>query len=139
AAQALQLQRANSCDALLAAAAAGREEEDGTGMELTQLLDQIRAQCNQSRPTGLAERHLGLGTVSDPAPGLVVPSRSGGGAAAAAASRTNRRALTEEEAAWAQVSLGGAALKEARAELAEARKQWRSLQVEIETLHALVR
>uniref|UniRef100_A0A096MFS7 IF rod domain-containing protein n=1 Tax=Poecilia formosa TaxID=48698 RepID=A0A096MFS7_POEFO len=42
-----------------------------------------------------------------------------------------------EEAAWAQVSLGGAALKEARAELAEARKQWRSLQVEIETLHAL--
>ncbi|MEQ2184873.1 hypothetical protein GOODEAATRI_012453, partial [Goodea atripinnis] len=105
-------------------------------MELTQLLDQIRAQCNQSRPTGLAERHLGLGTVSDPAPGLVVPSQSGGGAAAAA-SRTNRRALTEEEAAWAQVSLGGAALKEARAELAEARKQWRSLQMEIETLHAL--
>uniref|UniRef100_A0A3Q2U2L6 Keratin 222 n=1 Tax=Fundulus heteroclitus TaxID=8078 RepID=A0A3Q2U2L6_FUNHE len=40
-------------------------------------------------------------------------------------------------AAWEQVSLGGAALKEARAELAEARKQWRSLQVEIETLHAL--
>lgn len=37
-----------------------------------------------------------------------------------------------------QVSLGGAALREARAELAEARKQWRSLQVEIETLHALV-
>ncbi|MEQ2262612.1 hypothetical protein XENORESO_017204 [Xenotaenia resolanae] len=106
-------------------------------MELTQLLDQIRAQCNQSRPTGLAERHLGLGvSVSDPAPGLVVPSRSGGGAAAAA-SRTNRRALTEEEAAWAQVSLGGAALKEARAELAEARKQWCSLQMEIETLHAL--
>ncbi|KAK5602519.1 hypothetical protein CRENBAI_009726 [Crenichthys baileyi] len=135
AAQALQLQRASSCDALLAAAA-GREEEDGTGMELTQLLDQIRAQCNQSRPMGLAERHLGLGTVSDPAPGLVVPSQSGGGAAAVA-SRTNRRALTEEEAAWAQVSLGGAALKEARAELAEARKQWRSLQVEIETLHAL--
>ena len=47
--------------------------------------------------------------------------------------------LTQEEAAWAQVSLGGAALKEARVELAEARKQWHSLQVEIETLHALVR
>lgn len=45
----------------------------------------------------------------------------------------------QEEAAWAQVSLGGAALREARAELAEARKQWHSLQVEIETLHALVR
>uniref|UniRef100_A0A3B5LSR8 IF rod domain-containing protein n=1 Tax=Xiphophorus couchianus TaxID=32473 RepID=A0A3B5LSR8_9TELE len=77
-------------------------------MELTQLFDQIRAQCDQSRPAGLAERHRVLGTASDP-----------------------------EEAAWAQVSLGGAALKEARAELAEARKQWRSLQVEIETLHAL--
>lgn len=47
--------------------------------------------------------------------------------------------LTQEEAAWAQVSLGGVALREARAELAEARKQWHSLQVEIETLHALVR
>lgn len=47
--------------------------------------------------------------------------------------------FTQEEAAWAQVSLGGAALREARAELAEARKQWHSLQVEIETLHALVR
>lgn len=35
------------------------------------------------------------------------------------------------------MSLGGAALREARAELAEARKQWHSLQVEIETLHAL--
>lgn len=45
----------------------------------------------------------------------------------------------QEEAAWAQVSLGGAALREARAELAEARKQWHCLQVEIETLHALVR
>ncbi|XP_070783201.1 keratin-like protein KRT222 [Enoplosus armatus] len=43
----------------------------------------------------------------------------------------------QEEAAWAQVSLGGTALREARAELAEARKQWHSLQVEIETLHAL--
>uniref|UniRef100_A0A3B4WU12 Keratin 222 n=1 Tax=Seriola lalandi dorsalis TaxID=1841481 RepID=A0A3B4WU12_SERLL len=64
-------------------------------MELTQLLDRIRAQ------------------LCDP------------------------RHLTQEEAAWAQVSLGGAALREARAELAEARKQWHSLQVEIETLHAL--
>uniref|UniRef100_A0A8C9YUU7 Keratin 222 n=1 Tax=Sander lucioperca TaxID=283035 RepID=A0A8C9YUU7_SANLU len=41
------------------------------------------------------------------------------------------------EAAWTQVSLGSAALREARAELAEARRQWHSLQVEIETLHAL--
>lgn len=142
AARALQLQRASSCDALLATATAaaaavggGGEEEDGTGMELTQLLDRIRAQCEQSRIPSSGERHLGLGAISNPAPGLVGPPRAGAGAAAA--SRTHRGALSEEEAAWAQVSLGGAALREARAELAEARKQWHSLQVEIETLHAL--
>lgn len=38
-----------------------------------------------------------------------------------------------------QVSLNSVALREARVELAEARKQWHALQVEIETLHALVR
>lgn len=135
AARALQLQRASSCDALLvtATAAAGQEVEDGTGMELTQLLDQIRAQCDQSRLPSPGERHLSLGTVSNPLPSLVGPSRSG----AAASSRTHRGALSEEEAAWAQVNLGNTALREARAELAEARKQWHSLQVEIETLHAL--
>ncbi len=47
--------------------------------------------------------------------------------------------IIQEEAAWEQVSRGSAALREARAELAEARRQWHSLQVEIETLHALVR
>ncbi|GAA6225868.1 keratin-like protein KRT222 isoform X1 [Lates japonicus] len=142
AAQALQLQRAGSCDALLAtttaaaATAAGGEEEDGTGMELTQLLNRIRAQCDHNRLPGPSERHHGPGAISNPPPGLVGPSCSGAGAAAAA-SRAHRGALSEEEAAWAQVSLGGAALREARAELAEARKQWHSLQVEIETLHAL--
>ncbi|XP_035000718.1 keratin, type I cytoskeletal 18 isoform X1 [Hippoglossus stenolepis] len=137
AAQALQLQRAGSCDALLASSTAkGGEEKDGTGMELTQLLDRIRAQCDHNRFPGPDERHHGLGTVANPPPGLFGPSYSGAGAAAAA-TRTHRGALTEEEAAWAQVSLGGAALREARAELAEARKQWHSLQVEIETLHAL--
>lgn len=45
----------------------------------------------------------------------------------------------QEEVAWAQVSSGSAALREARAELSEARRQWHALQVEIETLHALVR
>uniref|UniRef100_A0A1A7WKG1 Keratin 222 n=1 Tax=Iconisemion striatum TaxID=60296 RepID=A0A1A7WKG1_9TELE len=135
AARVLQLQRAESCDALLAASAAGGEEEDGTGMELTQLFDRIRAQCDQSRPQGPVERHPGPGESSNPAPGSAGPNWSGGGAAAA--SRTLRGALNEEEAAWAQVSLGGAALREARAELSEARKQWRSLQVEMETLHAL--
>ncbi|XP_037830764.1 keratin-like protein KRT222 isoform X2 [Kryptolebias marmoratus] len=136
AARALQLRRPGSCDALLAAAAAAaasgggeEEEEDGTGMELTQLLDRIAAQCSQSRTSGPAERS------SNRASGSVGPHQAGSGAAA---SRTLRAALNEEEeAAWAQVSLGGAALREARAELTEARKQWRSLQVEMETLHAL--
>ncbi|XP_067440446.1 keratin-like protein KRT222 [Thunnus thynnus] len=133
AARALQLQRADSCDALLAtttaaAATAGGEEEDGTGMELTQLLNRIRAQCDLSRLPSPG---------SNPLPGSAGPSRSEAGAAAASATRTHGAALSEEEAAWAQVSLGGTALREARAELAEARKQWHSLQVEIETLHAL--
>ncbi|XP_041640115.1 keratin, type I cytoskeletal 18 isoform X2 [Cheilinus undulatus] len=136
AAQALQLQRAGSCDDLLetaAAAVAGGEKEDGTGMELTQLLDRIRAQCEQSRIPGPGERNFNLGSVSNPVPSSAGPSSSG----AAAASRTHRGALTEEEAAWAQVNFGSAALREARAELAEARRQWHSLQVEIETLHAM--
>ncbi|XP_034742519.1 keratin-like protein KRT222 isoform X1 [Etheostoma cragini] len=139
AARALELQRASSCDALLATAAAaaaagGEEEEDGTGMELTQLLDRIRAQCDQGRLPGLGERVLGLGAVAYPLPGSPGPSCSG---AASAASRSHGGVLSEEEAAWTQVSLGGTALREARAELAEARRQWNSLQVEIETLHAL--
>lgn len=98
AAQALQLQRAQSCDALLAtdtaaAAAAsgpgGGVEEDGTGMELTQLLDHIRAQCNQSRLPSPSERRLSLGNF--PAP-LVGSAGPGGGAAA---SRANGGALAE--------------------------------------------
>ncbi|KAG7486369.1 hypothetical protein JOB18_030487 [Solea senegalensis] len=151
AAQAQQLQRAGSCDVLLATAAAAaaaaaagegeEEEEDGTGMELTRLFDRIRAQCDHNRLPGPGERHRGLRATSNPPPGLVGPSHSGAGssaaAAAAAAASAHRGALCEEEAAWAQVSLGGAALREARAELTEARKQWHSLQVEIETLHAL--
>ncbi|KAM9856872.1 keratin, type I cytoskeletal 18 [Aulostomus maculatus] len=143
AARALQLQRAASCDALLATttAAAAGGEEDGTGMELTHLLDRIRAQCDLSRLPGPGERQLGPAAGSHPLASSAGPSSSGVGAAAAAAAasarRSHRGALAEEEAAWAQVSLGGAALREARAELAEARKQWQSLQVEIESLHAL--
>ncbi|XP_075891652.1 keratin-like protein KRT222 isoform X2 [Nelusetta ayraudi] len=143
AARAVQLQRAGSCDALLvtAAAAAGkeqqqqqqqqREEEDGTGMELTQLLDRIRAQCDQSRLPGPGQRHVSSGAASHLLPGL--PSHAGAAAAAAAVGG----GAVSEEAAWAQVSSGSAALREARAELSEARRQWHTLQVEIETLHAL--
>ncbi|KAK7930725.1 hypothetical protein WMY93_007120 [Mugilogobius chulae] len=145
------LQRADSTDALLAtstntsaAAAAvargargGGEQEDGTAMELTRLLREIRTQCDQTRVP--RQRHHSPGNLANLPPGSVGPSHSAGAAAggAAAANRTSGGALAEEEAAWAQVNMGGAALREARAELAEARKQWHSLQVEIETLHAM--
>ncbi|KAM6972005.1 keratin-like protein KRT222 [Aplochiton taeniatus] len=99
------LQQRADCDALLVPAAG--QEEDGTGMELSQLLDRIL----QAQPAA--------GQPSQAAAG------SGGGS------------LSQEEAAWLQVSLGGAALREARAELAQAKRQWHSLQVEIQTLHAL--
>lgn len=90
AAQAVQLQRAGSCDALLVTAAADKqqqqqqqreeEEEDGTGMELTKLLDRIRAQCDQSRLPGPGQRHISSGTASHLLPGL--PSHAGAAAAA---------------------------------------------------------
>lgn len=140
AARAVQLQRAGSCDALLvtaAAAAAGkdqkqqqqREEEDGTGMELTQLLNRIRAQCDQRRLPSPGQRHISTGAASHLLPSL--PSHAG------AATAVGGGAISEEEASWAQVSSGSTALREARAELSEARRQWHALQVEIETLHAL--
>ncbi|XP_030637690.1 keratin-like protein KRT222 [Chanos chanos] len=49
----------------------------------------------------------------------------------------HRYAQQETSRVWAQVKHGEAALREARAELTEARKQWQSLQVEIESLRAL--
>lgn len=144
AAQALHLQRSGSTDALNTAAAergggwGGGQHEDGTAMELTRLLHEIRTQCDQTRVPGPSQRHHSLGHLATLPPGAVGPSiHSGAGGAAAAAARTSGGALAEEEAAWAQVNQGGAALREARAELAEARKQWHALQVEIETLHAM--
>ncbi|XP_072319690.1 keratin-like protein KRT222 isoform X2 [Eucyclogobius newberryi] len=159
------LQRADSTDALLAtstntaaaAAAAvhrasgGGKQEDGTAMELTRLLHEIRTQCDSRTrvPIGPSpsprQRHHGPGNLANLPPGPVGPCHSGAGGATASASasaasasvRTSGGALAEEEAVWAQVNMGGAALREARAELAEARKQWHVLQVEIETLHAM--
>lgn len=142
AAQALHLQRAGSTDALNTERGGGwggGQHEDGTAMELTRLLHEIRTQCDQTRVLGPGQRHHSLGNLANLPPGAVGPSSHSraGGASAAAAARTSRGALAEEEAAWAQVNQGGAALREARAELAEARKQWHALQVEIETLHAM--
>ncbi|KAJ0050845.1 hypothetical protein NL108_008185, partial [Boleophthalmus pectinirostris] len=118
----------------------GGEKEDGTAMELTRLLHEIRTQCDQTRASNPRQRNQSLGNLANLPSGSVGPSQSGAGgatSAAAAASRTSRGALAEEEAAWAQVNMGGVALREARAELSEARKQWHALQVEIETLHAM--
>ncbi|CAL8270038.1 keratin, type I cytoskeletal 18 [Gadus morhua] len=146
-----QQQWSSSCDALLASAAAttaAGQEEDGRGMELAQLLDRFRAQCGQLAPGAGAP---GRAAFSTQAPGSAGPGGFGGARAAAAAAsssplplssssataETNGGAFPEEEAAWVQVNLGGAALREARAELSEARKQWNTLQVEIQTLHAL--
>ncbi|XP_029632791.1 keratin, type I cytoskeletal 18-A [Salmo trutta] len=139
AARALQQQQADSCDALLVTATAW--EEDGTGMELSQLLDRIRTQCDRLSLTGLNQvpddRHPGLAAAPNQTPcSAAGPSRFG----ATLRPRAHGGSLPQlnaEEAAWAQVNLGGTALREARAELAEARKQWHCLQVEIESLHAL--
>ncbi|CAL8356663.1 unnamed protein product [Boreogadus saida] len=146
-----QQQWSSSCDALLVSAAtattaAAGQEEDGRGMELGQLVDRFRAQCGQLAPGAGAP---GRAAFSTQAPGSAGPGGSGGARAAASSSplplsssssataETNGGAFPEEEAAWVQVNLGGAALREARAELSEARKQWNTLQVEIQTLHAL--
>ncbi|XP_038828387.1 keratin, type I cytoskeletal 18-A-like [Salvelinus namaycush] len=139
AARALQQQQADSCDALLVTATAW--EEDGTGMELSQLLDRIRTQCDRLSLTGLNQvpddRHPGLAAGPNQTPySAAGPSRFG----ATLRPRAHGGSLPQlnaEEAAWTQVNLGGTALREARAELAEARKQWHCLQVEIESLHAL--
>ncbi|XP_036381469.1 keratin-like protein KRT222 [Megalops cyprinoides] len=85
------------------------EGEDGREMELSQLLEQIRTLYD------------GLITNSHPGPG---PPEG---------------ALNQEAAAQAQANQDVEALHAARAELTEARKQWHSLQVEIESLHALER
>ncbi|CDQ70881.1 unnamed protein product [Oncorhynchus mykiss] len=111
-------------------------------MELSQLLDRIRTQCDRLSLTGLSrvpdDRHPGLAAGPNQAPcSAAGPSRFG----ATLRPRAHGGSLPQlnaEEAAWAQVNLGGTALREARAELAEARKQWHCLQVEIESLHALV-
>nr|XP_061833195.1 keratin, type I cytoskeletal 18 [Nerophis lumbriciformis]XP_061833196.1 keratin, type I cytoskeletal 18 [Nerophis lumbriciformis] len=127
AARVLQLRRAASCDALLARTT---QEEDGAAMELPRLLDRIKSRCNRD---GFPQDERKLSRGSRSVPGFAGVSRSEAGATAA----STRMTLSEEEAAWAQINLGSNALREARAELAEARRQWLSLQVEMETLYAL--
>ncbi|XP_041123152.1 keratin-like protein KRT222 isoform X2 [Polyodon spathula] len=87
-------------------------EDDGRGMELSQLLSEIRTHYES-----------------------LVSSSSNGMRAEVRGST----AITqlEEEAAQVSMNTDGEALKAARAELNEARRQWQSLEVEIESLHAL--
>lgn len=149
AARGVHLQHAGSSDALNPAASAsppasvpsprgggrggggGQQLEDGTAMDLTRLLHQIRTQCQQRQQHQQHQHHYPGSAPS----GAVGPSVHHGGAGAGGGGRGTL--AEQEEAAWAQVNQGGAALREARAELAEARKQWHALQVEIETLHAM--
>ncbi|XP_061763322.1 keratin, type I cytoskeletal 18 [Nerophis ophidion] len=126
AARVLQLRRAASCDALLARTT---QEEDGAAMELPRLLDRIKSQCSRDGLPDQGERNFSSRSV----PSFAVASSSEAGATAA----STRTTLSEDEAAWAQINPGSNPLREARAELAEARRQWLSLQVEIETLYAL--
>ncbi|MGH0139345.1 UNVERIFIED_CONTAM: hypothetical protein FKN15_020747 [Acipenser sinensis] len=88
-------------------------EDDGSGMELSRLLNEIRTHYES----------------------LLASSSSNGMRAEVPGSS----AITqlEEEAAQERMSRDGRALKEARAELNEARRQWQSLEVEMESLHAL--
>ncbi|KAL2086811.1 hypothetical protein ACEWY4_017870 [Coilia grayii] len=136
-------QLALSCDDVLERRLAG---EDGRGMELSQLLDRIRTQCERMGNSAPGNSHADPDATQTPAPGFSPAPPAGGlassAAAAAAATALGRGgavAQKQAEAALAQVSQGEVALKEAREELAEARRQWHSLQVEIESLHALER
>ncbi|XP_016415501.1 keratin, type I cytoskeletal 19 [Sinocyclocheilus rhinocerous] len=107
------------CDRVLAQVAAG---EDGRGMDLSR----TSTQCDHSSP---AQSSPDSATPPNPAPG-----------SGPASQRRPQKDATSPTAAFPpQVRAGDEALKEARAELTEARKRWHRLQVEIESLHALER
>ncbi|MGH0154710.1 UNVERIFIED_CONTAM: hypothetical protein FKN15_027942 [Acipenser sinensis] len=89
-------------------------EDNGSGMELSRLLNEIRTHYES----------------------LLASSSSSNGMRAEVPGSSAITQL-EEEAAQERMSRDGRALKEARAELNEARRQWQSLEVEMESLHAL--
>ncbi|XP_050951033.1 keratin, type I cytoskeletal 19 [Labeo rohita] len=114
-----QWRAVEECDRVLAQVAAG---EDGRGMDLSR----TSTQCDHSSP---AQSSPDSATPPNSAPGSCPTSQ-----------RRPRKDETSPTAAFPpQVRAGDEALKEARAELAEARKRWHRLQVEIESLHALER
>ncbi|XP_033913779.3 keratin-like protein KRT222 [Acipenser ruthenus] len=84
-------------------------EDDGSGMELSRLFSEIRTHYEK----------------------LVSSSSNGTGAEVPGST-----AITQLEEAQESMNRDEDALKAARAELNEARRQWQSLEVEIESLHA---
>ncbi|XP_042568321.1 keratin, type I cytoskeletal 19-like isoform X1 [Cyprinus carpio] len=114
-----QRRAVEECDRVLAQVAAG---EDGRGMDLSR----TSTQCDHSSP---AQSSPDSATPPNPAP-----------VSGPASQRRPQKDATSPTALFPpQVRAGDEALKEARAELAEARKRWHRLQVEIESLHALER
>ncbi|KAK1159089.1 keratin-like protein KRT222 [Acipenser oxyrinchus oxyrinchus] len=86
-------------------------EDDGSGMELSRLLSEIRTHYKK----------------------LISNSSNGMGAEVPGSTAITQ---LEEKAAQESMNRDEDALKAARAELNEARRQWQSLEVEIESLHA---
>ncbi|XP_016119554.1 keratin-like protein KRT222 [Sinocyclocheilus grahami] len=89
-------------------------------------LSRTSTQCDHSSP---AQSSPDSATPPNPAPGSGPVSQR----------RPQKDATSPTAAFLSQVRAGDEALKEARAELTEARKRWHRLQVEIESLHALER
>nr|XP_023680836.1 keratin-like protein KRT222 [Paramormyrops kingsleyae] len=90
-------------------------EEDGRKMERSQLHSRIRTQYGH----------------------LPASNRSGPSVVSPANEPERLHTQMQEGTPQAQVRRDQEALREARAELTQARRQWHSLQVEIESLHAL--
>ncbi|XP_041087608.1 keratin-like protein KRT222 [Polyodon spathula] len=90
-------------------------EDDGSGMELSRLLNEIRTHYES----------------------LLVSSSSSSNGTGAEVAGSAAITQLEDEAAQERMRRNGEALKEARAELNAARRQWQRLEVEIESLRAL--
>lgn len=114
-----QQRTAEECDRVLAQVAAG---EDGRGMDLSR----TSTQCDHSSP-------------AQSSPDSATPPTQASGSGPAPQRRPRKDAVSPTVVFPPQVKASDGALKEARAELAEARKRWHRLQVEIESLHALER
>ncbi|XP_043079481.1 keratin, type I cytoskeletal 19 isoform X2 [Puntigrus tetrazona] len=114
-----QRRAVEECDRVLAQVAAG---EDGRGMDLSR----TSTQCDHFSP-------------AQSSPDSATPPNPASGSCPASQRRPRKDATSPTAAFPPQVRAGDEILKEARAELAEARKRWHRLQVEIESLHALER